>query len=118
MYKPDPLIARKILSKVANYFDSSYEDAKGALRCLTIQKMEECGMDEDENDRAEYHVLMDIADDSNDPELAYLTHLYRVGYFQEDTENYIPRQGEEYETVNANYLYGIEFTNVRKIRVA
>lgn len=117
MYIPDKRIAEKILNRLGEVFAVSNElEVRIVLESLTNDWLQaHPGKDVD---IAQYNVIMDIADRVGDYELAKLMHLYRVGYFINDTVNYKPQIGEEYEIVNSNYLYAIGKLNCIGSRAA
>ncbi len=111
-YQADPNIANCMKMRLSKIFNCPIGEVSEIKAYLITKWLEgHNGVSSEDTDVAEYHVVMDIADRAGDHELARLMHLYRVGYFVQDTIRYQPKQGEEYEIVNSNYIYAISKLN-------
>ena len=118
-YQADLNLANRMRVRLSKIFNCQVGEVSEIKAYLITKWLEgHDGVSKEDTDVAEYHVVMDVADRAGDHELARLMHLYRVGYFVQDTLRYQPIQGEEYEIVNSNYLYAISKLNCIRTRAA
>jgi len=104
-YTQDQKMLHRIRELLMQYFCCSYGDVSRVLKILVLECIRKSpNLGDDDTDSAEYYVILNLALEQDDLELAELIHCYSVGYFSEDTKSYQIKQGEKYEITNRNYL--------------
>lgn len=104
-YVPDPHSVHKMKLILMEIFNCSYGQVTGVKQTFIDALLEDYPSQRE--DVLEYRFIMVLAKDHDKPELAKLMNLYSVGWFIEPTLHYQPKQGEDYEIINSNYVYGM-----------
>lgn len=109
-YIPDPDVVHRMKLILQRIFNCSYGQVTKVKQDFINSLLEDYpGLREDV---AEYRLVMVLSKDYNEPELAKLMDLYSVGWFIEPTLQYKPKQGEEYEIINSNHVYGLRLLGI------